>query len=683
MTLLQLGAVKIVPSDFFSQCNLILQDLDLDRDFQDPQHAEHKIAKLPVQMTHRNMNPNKQQLTASEVNYHEGRDPKRQKTEGLNVQAEKVSTTVDRDQMGSHPDTAAPPAGSRSSKPLVKRSSRSEKLIFPLEKVYTPQEEFSFEELRMRSWAPRPKQSQGHTKSKLLLSPSDDMPSGSLSPTQGQHLHASVREKQSPTSQAHSEIRPAHATQGATTGLYLNQSQQPGKHLQSEPHLHNLPPGTFTVKAPKIKQDGEHATNKSAVEHRPEPRVLAAESDSETVAPDSVETRNEGPKVPGNSPPILPEISKDQEVIDVQQIKVQLVQAFADGERRKMFEHARKWLESPPGRAAGYLVHDHDEGHVLKKTMEGSSAVQIAGQKYQGFKVLGSGGFANVYSATRLTDGSNMAIKVQKPGCPWEFYISNMIVNRVPKSMTKCYLRARQIECYPSGSILVMDQGSYGTLQDLINMHLAKDSGIEENVVIAYSIEILRIVRHLHSANILHADIKPDNFLLRKTSSIPKDADIFGLLDSRGLQLIDYGQSIDLSLYPGNVQFIGKVATDHFQCIEMQTKKPWKFQNDFYTIAATTHSLLFGKYMEVTQLQGRWQIRQKLKRYWNRDIWDVYFGTLLNPTHPMENVLASLEDFLVNFTKEPDTKVDEIAKSMTRMDSSMTDYLRKKKAKAK
>lgn len=37
---------------------------------------------------------------------------------------------------------------------------------------------------------------------------------------------------------------------------------------------------------------------------------------------------------------------------------------------------------------------------------------------------------------------------------------------------------------------------------------------MHESLVMHFSSQILSIVEHLHGCNIIHADIKPDNFLL-------------------------------------------------------------------------------------------------------------------------------------------------------------------------
>lgn len=53
-----------------------------------------------------------------------------------------------------------------------------------------------------------------------------------------------------------------------------------------------------------------------------------------------------------------------------------------------------------------------------------------------------------------------------------------------------------------------------------------------------------------------------------------------GPLAMRCLKLKDFGSSIDLSLMPdpNNVMFSGSNNSDSFECEEMRTGRPWKYQ---------------------------------------------------------------------------------------------------------
>ncbi|CAG2054100.1 unnamed protein product, partial [Timema podura] len=125
------------------------------------------------------------------------------------------------------------------------------------------------------------------------------------------------------------------------------------------------------------------------------------------------------------------------------------------------------------------------------------------------------------------------------------------------------------------------------------------------------------------------------------------------------LELIDFGRSIDMDLFLPGTQFTRVVTTESFQCIEMQTKRPWTYQGvqedgrvmvwscnedgkgentkeryentDLYGLAGTAHCLLFGDYMKVRRRPcGKWNIETAIPRYSCRPTWELFFSTLLN-----------------------------------------------------
>ena len=51
-------------------------------------------------------------------------------------------------------------------------------------------------------------------------------------------------------------------------------------------------------------------------------------------------------------------------------------------------------------------------------------------------------------------------------------------------------------------------------LQDMINKYKMKNKTMEEGVLCNYTIALLRILETLHACDIIHGDIKPDNFLV-------------------------------------------------------------------------------------------------------------------------------------------------------------------------
>lgn len=59
------------------------------------------------------------------------------------------------------------------------------------------------------------------------------------------------------------------------------------------------------------------------------------------------------------------------------------------------------------------------------------------------------------------------------------------------------------------------------------------------------------------------------------TSIVSSDVDT---LDGASLKLIDFGRSIDMSLFPAGTTFNTSCYTEDFQCIEMKEARPWTTQ---------------------------------------------------------------------------------------------------------
>lgn len=48
----------------------------------------------------------------------------------------------------------------------------------------------------------------------------------------------------------------------------------------------------------------------------------------------------------------------------------------------------------------------------------------------------------------------------------------------------------------------------------MVNKYKVKNKTMEEGVVFYYTIALLRILETLHACDVIHGDIKPDNFLV-------------------------------------------------------------------------------------------------------------------------------------------------------------------------
>ncbi|CAA22865.1 mitotic spindle checkpoint kinase Bub1 [Schizosaccharomyces pombe] len=287
---------------------------------------------------------------------------------------------------------------------------------------------------------------------------------------------------------------------------------------------------------------------------------------------------------------------------------------------------------------------------------------------------LGQGAFAPVYLVKSKIETENgdvsqggaennesklFALKIETPPSCFEFYLTRQAMTRLKGLReTNSILPVHQLHMFHDTSHLLMDYRPQGSILDLVNsMHNStfSSSGMDEILVVFFSIEFLRIIEALHTHKIIHGDLKADNALLRletvadsEWSPIYSPEGLYGW-SFKGIYLIDFGRGIDLSLFEEKVKFIADWDTDLQDCIEMREGRPWTYQIDYHGLAAIIYTMLFGQYIEtrieVINGQRRQVLTQRMKRYWNQDLWHRLFDLLLNPTlHVSEENLPMTEE---------------------------------------
>uniref|UniRef100_A0A3Q3XIR0 Protein kinase domain-containing protein n=1 Tax=Mola mola TaxID=94237 RepID=A0A3Q3XIR0_MOLML len=129
--------------------------------------------------------------------------------------------------------------------------------------------------------------------------------------------------------------------------------------------------------------------------------------------------------------------------------------------------------------------------------------------------VLGEGAFATVYQATDPVTSERIVLKVQKPANPWEFYINTQLDARLRPAVRHLYSSVRSAHLFNDGSVLLAELHNHGTLLNAVNSYKTlSDKLMPKPLVLYFTVCILNMVEQLHAVGIVHADIKPDNFLL-------------------------------------------------------------------------------------------------------------------------------------------------------------------------
>ena len=273
----------------------------------------------------------------------------------------------------------------------------------------------------------------------------------------------------------------------------------------------------------------------------------------------------------------------------------------------------------------------------------GGTSLVLGSTEYVLMGLAGSGANAKVYEAEYAEVASvsdeddegfgGLAIKVQSARLArWEWMVCKRLAGRIDPLHAAGVVQPSALHLVGGADVvkgsdaeigvLIMPFGDHGTLQDVLNSYLRVGKQMDELIVMYYAIELLSVVESLHLAGVVHADIKPDNLLVRNGGDNWCDWAVTrpGSWKLKGLSLIDFGLAIDLGMYDWQTVFVGDCGTEGFRCSEMIEGKPWTWQADMHQIAATVHALLFGKYMQVhkvlTDFDGfKYRPRESLKRW--------------------------------------------------------------------
>lgn len=150
---------------------------------------------------------------------------------------------------------------------------------------------------------------------------------------------------------------------------------------------------------------------------------------------------------------------------------------------------------------------------------------------------------------------SDVALKVEAPPCPWEWYICRALQGRLPADQRQAFIDPSVLLLGSRCSVLVQPYSRHGSLQQALNLFLAAGSPAPEALALHFAGELLGLLAGLAAARLLHADIKPDNLLLRLGGD--EDGGDENAAPAVGLTLIDFGRSVDLELLPPGTRLRG------------------------------------------------------------------------------------------------------------------------------
>jgi len=159
-------------------------------------------------------------------------------------------------------------------------------------------------------------------------------------------------------------------------------------------------------------------------------------------------------------------------------------------------------------------------------------------EEYEVGGVLGEGAHAVVYVARRRTDGQTVAVKmVDKARTP---------IAQVEKEAERlravqhheCIVKFHGVFFEQGFACIVMDEYAGGALIDGLHRHLKRIGKVECSSVAHISFQMAKALCHIHGRNIVHRDVKGDNFLMDRKNMIDPECRI---------ALTDFGSSTSVS----------------------------------------------------------------------------------------------------------------------------------------
>ncbi|MEN2499679.1 MAG: protein kinase, partial [Marteilia pararefringens] len=226
-------------------------------------------------------------------------------------------------------------------------------------------------------------------------------------------------------------------------------------------------------------------------------------------------------------------------------------------------------------------------------------------------KQVAEGGFGKVYLA--YCDGpkiSKICIKACDDKYLKEIAISRVIQqkhsNLILRTKSQSFLDITQALIFNTCVLYVSEWLQGGTLSDLVDFvdkTYTPYLQIESLTLICH--ELCLIVDALAKMNIIHLDIKPDNFMLRIPSTDWKELSKCNPKNSCFLVLIDYGNAVDLNRFDTNVKCSGSIPTLNFACPQMLKSQLWTFEPDTFNLGLVIYFLIFKELFVVKERDNK------------------------------------------------------------------------------
>ncbi|KRY57436.1 Checkpoint serine/threonine-protein kinase BUB1, partial [Trichinella britovi] len=200
---------------------------------------------------------------------------------------------------------------------------------------------------------------------------------------------------------------------------------------------------------------------------------------------------------------------------------------------------------------------------------------------------------------------------------------------------------------FSDGSLITLAFGSRFTLAELAFRKGWPRDGLREATAAFFTLDMLKILRHLCRCKVIHGNIRPEAFLFlgidmsKQQIETADQADFWIQCSAACLQIADFGNAVDLNLLPEGYKFVHEQHVDHLLCCEMRDKKPWTFQIDCFGLLNSVHWLIFGCRLDAFKFptSDHWSANISTRCSWDAKMWSWLFDTFLNIGSDIEQQL--------------------------------------------
>lgn len=195
---------------------------------------------------------------------------------------------------------------------------------------------------------------------------------------------------------------------------------------------------------------------------------------------------------------------------------------------------------------------------------------------FETLKLLGKGAFASVYQVKRKKDGNIYAMKRVKFAAMSSKEKDNALNEvRILASVQHANIIGYKESFYDDESKtlnIIMDYADDGDLDGRIKKHIERRTNFPENEIWKYLIEILQGLKSLHSAKIMHRDLKCANIFLKSGVIKLGDLNVSKLIK---MSQMDHTQT----------------GTPYYASPEVWSNKPYDYKSDIWSVGCIIYEM--------------------------------------------------------------------------------------------